>query len=259
MLLGDGTHDEKAQTGSFDVRDRTIGNSIEALENALQLRRRNAASAVLDAQPHTLFVGGFNANGNIHLIAGILDRVVQQIRDGGAQLRRIADDDGFVVRGCGLKTQRLRLKMMSCSGHFDAIANQFCKIDGNAFAAALSVSRYGGFEHLLDGAQETIGVVKHAAVKLAALRLVDVTMLQRLQVKADGCNRGLEFVRDRVDETVVLLVAANLAQQKNCIEDQPGRNGTEENHAQKNFDAFTPIEYDPAESDSDGDAGETNA
>ena len=102
-------------------------------------------------------------------------------------------------------------------------------------------------------------VVQHATVKLAALGFIHVTMLQGLQVKADGSDRGLEFVGDRVDEAIVLLVAANLAQQENRIENQPRRDGAEEDYAQENFDAFAPVEDDPAESDRDCDAGEADA
>ncbi len=65
MLLGDGAHDKQAQTGAFNVSHGAVGNAIKTLEDALQLRRRNADSVVLDAHPHTLFVGGFDANGNV--------------------------------------------------------------------------------------------------------------------------------------------------------------------------------------------------
>ena len=40
---------------------------------------------------------------------------------------------------------------------------------------------------------------------------------------------------DRVDEAVVLLVAANFADQKNRIENEAGDDGAKENDAQKNL------------------------
>ena len=84
-------------------------------------------------------------------------------------------------------------------------------------------------------------------------------MLQSLQVKADRSNRGLEFVGDGVDETIVLLVPPNLTQQENSVEDQPGCDSAEEDHAQEDFDSFAPIEDDPAETNGHGHARKTDA
>src|SRR5258706_15629213 len=56
---------------------------------------------------------------------------------------------------------------------------------------------------------------------------------------------------DRVDETVMLLVAANFTDQKNRIKDEAGDDGAKKNDAEKNFDALPPVEDDPAAADSD--------
>ena len=66
-------------------------------------------------------------------------------------------------------------------------------------------------------------------------------------------------MRDRVDETIVLLVAANLSQQKNSVKHEAGRNGTEENYAQKNFDPLAPVEDDPAKTHGHSHARQANA
>ena len=52
-------------------------------------------------------------------------------------------------------------------------------------------------------------------------------------MQADGSDRRLKFMRDRVNKIIVLFVAANLTQQKNCIENQPGGDGAEEDNAQE--------------------------
>src|ERR1700730_16541063 len=54
---------------------------------------------------------------------------------------------------------------------------------------------------------------------------------------------------DRVDETVVLLVAANFTDEKNRIEDDAGNYGAKKNDTEKNFDALAPVEDDPAAAD----------
>jgi hypothetical protein len=51
---------------------------------------------------------------------------------------------------------------------------------------------------------------------------------------------------DGVDKAVMLLVAANFADQKNCIEDKPRRDGAKENDTEKNSDPLAPVEDNPA-------------
>ena len=64
---------------------------------------------------------------------------------------------------------------------------------------------------------------------------------------------------DGVDEAVMLLVAANFADQKNRIEDKAGNDGAEENDAEKNFDALAPVEDDPAAADRERHRRQANA
>ena len=80
--------------------------------------------------------------------------------------------------------------------------------------------------------------------------LGDGVALEGLEVEADGCDGGLEFVGDGVDETIVLLVPPNLTQQENSVEDQPGGDSAEEDETQEDFDSFAPVENDPAETNS---------
>src|SRR5258708_39102168 len=64
---------------------------------------------------------------------------------------------------------------------------------------------------------------------------------------------------DRVDETVMLLVAANFTDQKNRIEDKAGDDGAKKNDAKKNFDALAPVEDDPTAADSERHRRQANA
>lgn len=57
---------------------------------------------------------------------------------------------------------------------------------------------------------------------------------------------------DCVDETVVLLVAPNLSDQKDGIQDKTGGNCPEEHDSRGNLQAFAPIENDPTETYGDG-------
>ncbi len=52
---------------------------------------------------------------------------------------------------------------------------------------------------------------------------------------------------DCIDETVVLLVPANLSDEKAGIENDAGDDGAEEEHAEDDLHIRLPIEDDPAE------------
>ena len=71
----------------------------------------------------------------------------------------------------------------------------------------LACPEMAGAQDLLDGAEQAVAVVEHGAIELLALGLVDGPGLQGFQIQADGGDRGLQLVRDRVDEGVVLGVA----------------------------------------------------
>lgn len=64
---------------------------------------------------------------------------------------------------------------------------------------------------------------------------------------------------DGVDEAVVLLIAANFADQEDGVENESGDDGAEEDDAEKDFDAFAPVEDDPAAADGEGDGSQNDA
>ena len=110
-----------------------------------------------------------------------------------------------------------------------------------------SVAGFAGFQHLLDRAQQAVGIVEHQPIKLLALRFVDFAALQGFEIKANRGDGRFQFVRDGVDEAVVLFVAADFADQEDGVEDQAGDDGDEENNAEEKQYAFAPVEDDPAD------------
>jgi len=89
------------------------------------------------------------------------------------------------------------------------------------------------FQHLFDGVQQALGIEQHQLVELPPLRFSDFESLQSLKVEPDGRDRRLQFMRDCVDETVMLLVAANFTDKKNGIEDKAGDDSAKKNDARK--------------------------
>ena len=86
--------------------------------------------------------------------------------------------------------------------------------------------------------QQALGIEQHQLVELPPLRFFDFEALQSLKVEPDGRDRRLQFMGNRVDETVMLLVATNFADEKNRIENEPGDDGAKKNDAKKNLDAL---------------------
>jgi hypothetical protein len=93
---------------------------------------------------------------------------------------------------------------------------------GKRCARAFLLRRLTRFQDLFHGVQQAVGIEQHELVELAPLRFFHLAPLQGFEVEADGGDRRLQFVGDGVDEAVVLLVAANFADQKNRIEDEAG-------------------------------------
>src|ERR1700724_2195356 len=107
--------------------------------------------------------------------------------------------------------------------------------------------------------QQALGIEQHQLVELPPLRLSYLESLQSLKVEPDGRDRRLQFMGDRVDETVVLLVAANFTDEKNRVEYDAGDDGAKKNHAEKNLDALAPVEDDPAAADRERHRRQANA
>ena len=82
------------------------------------------------------------------------------------------------------------------------------------------MARARGPQDLLDRLQEAVAVGEHDVVELIALGCGDITGLEGFEVEANGSQRRLQFVRDGVDESVVLFVASDLTNQEGRVEDE---------------------------------------
>ncbi len=95
------------------------------------------------------------------------------------------------------------------------------------------VPRLTGLQHLLDGGMQTFRVLQHQPVKLVPLLGRDIAALERLQIKTDRGDRCFQFVRDRVDKAIVLLVAPDFAHQKDGVQYQSGDDQKKEDRARE--------------------------
>src|SRR6202521_3947225 len=149
--------------------------------------------------------------------------------------------------------------MMTHPRQLHTFAHQRVEFNRQALRRAFLLRRLTRLQHLFDGVQQALGIEQHQLVELPPLRFSDFESLQSLKVEPDGRDRRLQFMGDRVDETVVLFVAANFTDEKNRIEDEAGDNSAKKNDAKKNFDALAPVEDDTAAADRERDGRQANA
>src|SRR5579864_86214 len=154
-------------------------------------------------------------------------------------------------------TKRFRLQVITCPRPGHAFFDQGGEIDVDLLSPA--GASFAGPEHLLDSVHQAIGVFQHELVELAPLRFFNLPPLQGLQVEPDGCDRRLQLVSYRIDEAIVLLIAADFADEETGVQDQPGHNCAKENDAEENLNFLLPVENDPSKPHRYGGCGEEYA
>ena len=117
--------------------------------------------------------------------------------------------------------------------------------------------RAGRAQHLLDEPEQAIAVLEHDTVELLPLFGIQLATLQCFQVEADRGQRRLQLVGDRVDERIVLLVAPDLAHEKDGVEHEPADDDEEEDDAQDEQQPLAPVEEDPPDVECDRKGDET--
>ncbi len=102
-------------------------------------------------------------------------------------------------------------------------------------------------QDLFDGAEQAVAIVEHGAIEFLALRLVNGARLQGFKIQAYGGDRGFQFVCHRVNESVMLGVAADLAHQECGIEHDSTDDHQNQNDSKEKQDRVAPAEQHPAD------------
>jgi len=84
-------------------------------------------------------------------------------------------------------------------------------------------------------------------VKLSPFCIVQLPALQRFDVKPQRRDRRFQFVRDRIQKTVVLFVATDFAHKENRVNDHAGRDESEENYSENERYHFAPVDHNPTD------------
>ena len=89
---------------------------------------------------------------------------------------------------------------MALKSDGDAIFDECAEVDDGPVLQAVALTELSGFENLLDGGEEAVGVREHDLVELLALSFVDGTALEGFEVESDAGDGGFEFMGDSVEE-----------------------------------------------------------
>src|ERR1700678_784730 len=262
VLFRNRFHDEQTQPGSFHMRQRAPADAVEALEDVFHIVGRNPYSAVLDAEHYVFLVWRVEVYTHLHMIARILDGIVEHVEYSGTQVFLAAQhtDPGAIAR-CLLEAQSLRRQMVADSRGLHAGADHLTKIDGGFLPARFLIPGAACAQHLLHRLGQAISMAEHHAVEFLSLRLRQVAALQGFQMQPDGSDRPLQLVSHRVDEAVVLLAAAKLANQEARVHDHAGDDQRKKDDAEEQQHALAPVENDPSniEGDRERDQGDAQA
>jgi hypothetical protein len=190
---------------------------------------------------------------------GVLDGVVEEVEDRGAEVFWDAADVEADAEGDGDELDCAGGEVVALEGDVDAVGDEGGEFEEGAGVAAAADAELASFEDLLDGGEEAVGVGEHDVVELLALVGGEVAGLEGLEVEADGGDGGFELVGNGVEEGVLALVAAELADEEDGVEDDAGDEDTEEDEAEDKQGDTALGEEDPGDVEGDEAADEQNA
>jgi hypothetical protein len=190
---------------------------------------------------------------------GVLDGVVEEVEDGDAEVFGDAVDVELDGARDGFEDNAVGFEMVPLEGDGDAVGNQGGEVDEGAVLLAVALAQLSGFQDLFDSGEEAVGVCEHDGVELLTLGLVDGAALEGFKIETDAGDGSLKLVGDGVEEGVLALVTAYLADQEDGVEDDAGDKDGEENDADdEDGDAFLVVD-DVGDVEGDGDADEEDA
>jgi hypothetical protein len=251
--------EEEAKAGALDFYGVAAGNAVEAVEDAFVLIRRKAETGIGDAESNPGVVCDGERAADMDSVGRVFDGVIEDVENSRAEVFGDALDvevdgsgDGFEDDGFGGKVVALK-----CNG--DAVGNECGEIDEGAVLLAVLLAELACFQDLLDGCEEAVGVGEHDGVKLLALSFVEGAALKGLEVEPDAGDGSLELVGDGVEKGVLTLVAADLADQEDGVENDTSDEERKEDDAENGERDGALVEDYPADIERDGNADEEDA
>jgi hypothetical protein len=142
VLAGDGADQEKAQAGTLDADGVAAGDTVEALEDAFVLARGKAEAGVGDGEGEQRVLGDGDGADNVDAVGGVLDGVVENIEDRGAEVFLDAADVEEDGAGYGVEADGIVREVVAQEGDGDAVFNQRGEFDQGAVAVTAAVAQF---------------------------------------------------------------------------------------------------------------------
>ncbi len=194
---------------------------------------------------------------DVDAVWGVLDGVIEDVEDGGAEVFGVGEDGEADGAGDGGEGDGVWGEMVLLARGLDAVGEEGFELQEAAIVASLGEG--AGGEDAIDGAEEAVGVGEHDAVELLALLVGDGALLEGFKVETDGGDGSFELVGDGVEERVLALIAADFPDEEDGVEDDPGGECGEEDDAEDEDGESALVEDDPADVEGHRDAGERDA
>src|SRR5262245_11913759 len=251
MRPRDRANDVQAQPGAFDFQTSRL-NTIKPSENPFQLLAWYADPAILDADPDGIRRWRRHGHRHAHRLVRVLHRVVEKIRDDRPKFLDVAPHDqiGCVVR---LHDDGALLKVVARLRQLDGLAHESGDVNRRSCNDLRLVADRARLQYLVYRAVQPFRIRQHDIVETTPLLLAERSRLKGFEVQAYRRDRRLELVRHGVDEGVVLLVAANLENEKHGVDDQPGDDQPKRDDAEDEDTYAGPLGCDDNPADVQGD------
>ena len=223
MLLDDRPHDVEPQAGAFHLEAVRL-ETIEAMEDALQLRPRDADAGDRATRTHTVSGDGAatstaTCTASREYLTALSSRFETTVRSSSAS----PSTNRPSAVGVAIVSVIFSVdKVMAEPCRVEDLARERCDVDRRALLEREPLPGDTRLEHLFDGPLQALGVVEHDAIEVAALRFGHVTRLERFEKKSNRRDRRLELVGDGVDERVVGVVATDLPHEEHGVDNDAG-------------------------------------
>ena len=258
VLAGYGAHEEEAEAGALDLDAVADAGAIEALEDAFELVRGQAETGVRDGEHGKGVALDEEATADVDAVGRVLHRIVEEVEDRCAEVFRMAEGEEADVSGDGLDGDGFFGEVIATEDGADALLEEGLELDAGALRGAGALAEFSGLEDLLDRGEEAVGVGAHDAVEVCTLLVADGTALEGVQIEADAGERGLELVGDGVEEAVLAVVAADLAEEEDGVEDDTGDQDAEEQDTQNVDRDACSVGGQPGDVERDGKADQAD-
>jgi len=251
VLAGDRADEKEADAGAFDAHGDASGNAVEALEDALELVGLEADAGIGDGERNVGVADDADGALDVNAVGGVFDGVVEDVEDGGAEVFCNDADVEADCAGYGSELDCLGGQVVALEGDGDTVGDEGGEFEEGAVLVAAAGAKFAGFENLLDGRVEAVGIGEHDFVELLALRFRDFAALEGFEVEADGGDGGFKLVGDGVEEGILALVAADFADQEDGVEDDSGDQQSEEDDAEDDKQEAALVDDDPGDVEGD--------